>query len=240
MSFTPPNTFSDGTALTSADLEGNADALRVYLHRGVVSGDFEATPWIETRHIQPPMFEPFSGVQHGVSGHQGGQWAGGLGIRLQFATKYLSGNGRQDSVGFHAFPQTAVTLAFRQRAKVLFHYWWELENGKDQSSASYQIAEAQRRVYVTPYAGTGFSSANAYASREWCQETRNNVYGIGTGYPIGLERPMVLAGGYAAKQGTFGRLIPSARTFSFGLAIHSMSDRCGIVNWGIAVETWYM
>ena len=76
MSFTPPTTFADGTVLTSANLEGNFEALRVYLHGGIVAGDVEAAKWIDTRHVQPPLFEPFSGLQHGVSGHQGGQWGG--------------------------------------------------------------------------------------------------------------------------------------------------------------------
>ena len=72
MSFSPPNTFVDGTVCTSADLEGNYQSLRVYLHKGIVPGDVEAAQWIDTRHIQPPSVEPYSGVQHGVSGHQGG------------------------------------------------------------------------------------------------------------------------------------------------------------------------
>lgn len=239
MAYTPPNTLVDGTLVTAADIEGNEDALRVYLHRGIVVGDFESSKWIQTRHVQPPVYEPFSGLQHGVTGYQGGQWAGGTNIRMQFATKYLSGNGRQDSVAFHPFPQTAITIAMRQDAKVLFHYWWELENGKDESTAAYQVPEAERRVYVVPYRGSGFSSGNAYNSRSRCQETRNNGFGIATGYPIGIDRPFPAGAGYGAKQGTFGEIVASPSTLSFGLAIHSLSDRCGIVNWGIALEAFY-
>ena len=46
MAFTPPNTFVDGSIVTAADMQGNDQALRVYLHRGIVAGDFEATKWI--------------------------------------------------------------------------------------------------------------------------------------------------------------------------------------------------
>ena len=92
MSFTPPTTFADGTICTSAALEGNFQALRVYLHGGIVPGDIENAQWIDTRHVQPPSFEPFSSVQHGVTGHQGGNNSGL--IRLTFCTKYLSGQGR--------------------------------------------------------------------------------------------------------------------------------------------------
>ena len=76
MSFSPPNTFADGTICTSAALEGNNQALRVYLHGGIVSGDVQAAQWIDTRHVQPPSYEPYSAVQHGVSGHQGGNDSG--------------------------------------------------------------------------------------------------------------------------------------------------------------------
>ena len=57
MSYSPPTTFADASVLTSAALEGNNQALRVYLHRGIVAGDF-AADWIDTRHIQPPTFDP--------------------------------------------------------------------------------------------------------------------------------------------------------------------------------------
>lgn len=239
MAYTPPNTFVDGTTLASADIQGNEDALKVYLHRGIASGDFESAKWIETRHIQPPTYESFSGIQHGVTGHQGGQWAGGTNIRLTFATKYLSGNGRQASETFHPFPQTAIDIELRQDSFVLFHYWWELENGRDSSTAAYQVAQAERRVYVTPYFGT-FSSSNAYNNRARCQETRNNAYGFTAGYPIGIDRPMTSGGGYAAKQGTLMKNLSGPVVTSFGLAIHSLSDRCGIVNWGIALEAFYL
>ena len=43
MAYTPPTTFADGTTLTAANLEGNSEALRVYLHQGIIAGDFEAS-----------------------------------------------------------------------------------------------------------------------------------------------------------------------------------------------------
>ena len=112
MSFSPPTTFSDGTVVTSANLEGNFEALRVYLHGGVVAGDVQAAQWIDTRHIQPPSYEPFSGVQHGVTGHQGGNDSGL--VRLTFCTKYLTGGGREDSQAFEPIPGTAITLDCRR------------------------------------------------------------------------------------------------------------------------------
>jgi hypothetical protein len=237
MSYSPPTTFADASVLTSAALEGNNQALRVYLHRGIVSGDF-AADWIDTRHIQPPTFDPFIGVQHGVSGHQGGQWAGGTGLRLTFATKYLSGQGRAESVAVHGVPNSAFTLQIRRAAKVLFHYWWEVENGKDESTAGYQVTASERQVFVMPWFGSIDNAVGSYRNR--AQEVRNNEYGVSTGYPVGLDRPMVQGGGYGSKQGTMGLDFTGVGQAAFGLAVHSLTDRCGIVEWGVAVEAFYL
>lgn len=240
MAYTPPNTFADGTTLAAAELEGNFQALRAYLHQQVSAGDLESSKWIQTRHVQPPDYDPFRGFQHGVTGHQGGQWAGGTQIRLQFATKYLSGNGRPSNDTLHAVPQTAVTLDIRQPAFCLFHYWYELENGRDSSTAAYQVPVEQRRVYIVPYVGVGpFNGQDAYNNRARCQETRNVNENLTNSYPLGLARPFVLAAGYGAKQGTFAFQRTNPASVSFGLAAHSLADRCGIVNWGFAAEVFY-
>ena len=239
MAYTPPTTFADGTTLTAANLEGNSQALRVYLHQGIIAGDFEASKWIDTRHIQAPVYDAIKGLQHGVTGHQGGQWAGGAGIRLQFATKALSGNGRQDSEMAHPFPQTAISFDVRSPARCLFHYWFELENGRDNSALAHQVPAAERRVYVIPYTGT-FNSATVANYQSRAQETRNVEDGFTSAYPFGLNRPFVVAAGYGAKQGTFALDVTSPTVTTFGLAVHSLSDRCGLVNWGIALEAYYL
>jgi hypothetical protein len=239
MAYTPPNTFADGTLLTAAAVEGNSEALRVYLHDGITGGDLRNTQWIETRHVQPPTYDAIRGLQHGVTGHAGGQWAGGTNIRLQFATKYLSGNGRPGNDSFHAFPQTAISFDVRSPAFCLYHYWFELENGRDSSpDRGYQVPAAERRVYVIPYTGR-FTQSNVFNSRARAQETRNVNDSLSNSYPLGLGRPFVLAAGYGAKQGTFMLDRTSPGVVTFGLAIHSLSDRCGLVNWGIAVEAYY-
>jgi hypothetical protein len=238
MSYSPPTTFVDGTILTAADLEGNAEALRVYLHRGIASGDLAATQWIDTRHVQPPAYEPFSGVQHGVTGHQGGQWAGGTGIRMTFATKYLSGQGRQSSSAAHGIPNSSFTLQIRRSAKILFHYWWDLENGKDESTASYQAATADRQVWIMPWFGSVNNAVGSYSNR--AQETRNNDGGVSTNYPLGLDRTLVAGGGYGSKQGTMALAYSGVGEATFGLAAHSATDRCGIVEWGVSIEVFYL
>ena len=162
MAYVKPNTFVDGTTLTAAAAEGNFEALRVYLHEGISATDFESSTWIQRRHIQPPDYEPFSGVQHGVSGHQGGQWAGSANIRMTFATKFLTGNGQPDATTFHHIPNTSFTLDIRRAGTLLFHYWFELECGNDNSTASYQVAEASRAVFVAPWISQLSTAYTAY------------------------------------------------------------------------------
>lgn len=238
MAFSPPTTFVDGTVLTAAALEGNEEALRVYLHRGVISTDLLNTKWIDTRHIQPPEVSPFEGLQHGVSGYQGGQWAGGAEVRLTFATKFLSGSGRQDSNLVHHLPQSSFSLAIRRSAKILFHYWWDLENGPDESTASYQVAEELRQVFIIPWLGSAPAATTSYT--QWAQETRNNAWGLQSSSPIGTQEPYTTQGGYGSRQGTMAIDYNAVGTATFGLAIHSRTDRCGIVNWGVAVEAFYL
>ena len=237
MAFTPPTTFADGTVLTSANLEGNFEALRVYLHGGIVAGDVEAAQWIDTRHVQPPLFEPFSGLQHGVSGHQGGQWGGGVGVRLSFATKFLTGGGRTSNNVFVPLPNTAFTIDCRQAAKVLFHYWYELEAGFDGSTGGQQVTAADRLVWIAPYVGP---VGSAYASyRSHAQEAQNYQDGFRSTYPLGMNRTYPMAGGYGQRDGTLVYEAPNGQS-TFGLAFHSQIDRVAVVNWGVALEAYYL
>ena len=238
MAYTPPNTFADGTLLPSAEVEENNDALRVYLHRGVQTADLEQSKWVDTRHVQPPSYDAFTGVQHGVTGHQGAQWAGGESIRLTFATKYLSGNGRSASKVFHHMSNTAFALAIRRKpTKVLYHFWWDLENGHDKSTAPYQVSIPQRRVYIAPWVGT---LENAYEKRYMAQETRNQGTDFSTTAPYGQTQTYPQGAGYGSQQGTLMFDYDSIGTVRVGLACHSLSDRCGIVNWGVAIEAYYL
>jgi len=238
MPFTPPTVFADGTVLTSAALSGNEDALRVYLHRGIAAADFENVKWIETRHIQPPSKEPFTGVQHGVSGHQGGQWAGGTNLRLQFCTKYLSGNGRQDNDSTHFMPQASFSLQLRRPARILYHYWWEWESGPDLSTADYQASTYDRLVWIIPFIGPYQNAVGSWRHR--AQETGNQEGGWQRAYPIGADDTYTQGGGYAAKQGTLVLDYASVGATTMGLAVHSQVDRVGVVNWSASVEAYYL
>ena len=245
MSYSPPTTFADGSTLTSTALEGNFDALRVYLHKGIVAGDLQSAQVFDTQHVQPPEQNAITGLQHGVTGYQGGQWAGGAEIRLTFATKYLSGQGRATNPAVHNLPQAAFTLELRRVAYCLFHYWFEVEVGPDVSTASYQVSAAERRVHVIPYIGdlddalTGTGSS--FFSHQ-AQEIRNGSQASGSikgTSPIGASAPFTVTGGYGSRQGTVIRE-RALGTHNFGLAVHSLAGRAGVVNWGIAIEAFYL
>ncbi len=238
MAFTPPTTFADGTVLTSANLEGNYQALRVYLHNGIVTGDIQNTQWIQTRHIQPPRQDPFTGVQHGVSGHQGGQWAGGTNIRLTFATKYTTGGGKPASTAFQRLPQTSFQIECRQpNSIVLYHYWYEAEIGPDQSTDAGQAAVTDRLVWIGPHVGKVSLITDALAS---LQEAQNFQDSWQATYPIGAIRSMPYTGGYASRDGTLTDFKTGVGTYTYGLVYHSQVDRVAVVNWGVSIEVYYL
>jgi len=241
MSYTPPTTFVDGTTLTSAALEGNFEALRVYLHSGVVAGDMEAAKWIDTRHVQPPRYEPFSQVQHGVTGHQGGSDSGM--VRLTFCTKYRSGQGRTSSNTFHAIPQTAIDIQVRKAASILFHYWWEIEAGPDNSGgAGTESNTLERLVWVCPYVGSVEAARSTYIDH--AQEVVNNTNGALQPWrvtaPRGAQRLYTTQSAYQSRDGTLMHTLSGPGTTRFGLAAHSQVGRAGVVNWGVSIETFYL
>jgi hypothetical protein len=235
MSFTPPTVFADGTALQSAQLEGNYQALRQYLHGSIVAGDVQASKWIDTRHIQPPDYEPYSAVQHGVSGHQGGSNSGMT--RLTFCTKYLSGQGRSDSQAFHAIPGTAITVDLRRACTVAFHYWYEVEAGPDVSTGAGQVGQSSRQVWIAPYVGDVSTAYSSY--RGHAQEAHNHSKGWSTTSGAGAAVPYTLGGAYQSQDGTLIYNAPNGR-ITFGLAAHSQIDRVAVVNWGVSIETFYL
>ena len=238
MSFSPPNTFADGTVCTSADLEGNYQALRVYAHKGIVPGDVDAGQWIDTRHIQPPSVEPYSGVQHGVSGHQGGNDSGM--VRLTFATKYLSGGGRSSSTSFHAIPGTAITVDARRACTMVFHYWWEVEAGPDESTGGGQETDTDRQVWIAPYVNepaTAYSSYRGHSQE--CVNVQDSFFLWANPANYGAIKPYTLAGAYQSRDGVLVHSAPNG-IVTFGLAAHSQIDRVAVVNWGVAIESFYL
>lgn len=235
MPYTPPHTFVDGTIITSTDFQSNSDDLRIYLHSGILSSDIQNTKWIDTRHIQPPEYEPFQAVQHGVTGHQGGQDGGGDGVRLTFLTKFLTGGGISGlTQNWAEVPSTSFQVQIRRAAKVVFHYWYEVECGPDDSTNGQQVTEFDRLVWVAPYIGN-----ISLRQPDAAQEAQNHQEGWRTTYPIGASRTYPVCGAYGQRDGTLVVEAPLGTT-TVGLCYYSQIDRVAVVNWGIAIETFYL
>ena len=244
MSYTPPNTFTAGTQLTAAAVEGNNEALRVYLHGAIPAADVATDGWIDTRHIQPPVYSPFEGLQHGVSGHQGGQWSQGPTVRLTFLTKYLTGNGAQGSRSWQRIPNTSFKVQLQHPAFVLFHYFYEVEIGPDTSSGGDQVASADRQVWVGPYVGAN-PIQNSLVGTSTMQEGANHSGHFRTN-PVGANFSYPIRGGYAQRDGTI-IIEDTTPTFprpvgevNIGLVGFSTVDRSAVVNWSCVLETFYI
>ena len=237
MAYTKPHIFVDGNNLPATDVRGNDNALKVYLHEGVVVGDLENNPWVETRHIQQPIVEPFQGIQHGVSGIQGSQWDGGALVRCQFGTGFLTGKRYGASFETNAvIPQTTFTVDLRKRAMVIFHWWMESMNGPDNGPRS---LGSDAYMYVMDYTisslipGTG-TMATVHSS---CQEVIQNHVGFQPqNPPAGPEEPYVMQG-YGNMSGV--RIYSAVNKLTIGLAHVSTIDRSAIINWGVSIEAYY-
>lgn len=239
MPFTP-SAFTPGTILTAADLQGNVDDLRVYLHQGVIAGDLDTGQWIENRHIQPPRIDPVRGLQHGVSGWQGGQTSDGPNARLSFMSSFFTGGGKDNVIPdeWAPVPSASFTLRLRRESKVLLHWSAEIANGPDDLSTTsgYNYAEDDRYVFLAPYIGNLSTPQMPRA-----QETRNAL-AFKAAAPYGTARPYVL-GGYGNREGVY--LYPSAQddfasvgSVTIGLCYYARSDRAVIARWSVAVEAW--
>ena len=238
MAYTKPNTFADGTTLTAADLQGNVDALRVYLHNGVIKSDLNAAKFITTRHVQPPRFSALEGLQHGVTGYQGGQWSGSL-VRLQFATSYFQGNGRNTSNGaWTRVPNTAFSLDLRRDAKLLFHWYIEVEAGPDDvpQVSGRTNAIDNRHVYFAPYYGVLTDTKRNVNA----QEVKNNKGGFRSTDPYGPDEGYTMCNGYGQRSGVYSKSLSASTEAEFGLCVYSEIDRSAVVNWSIAIEAWYL
>lgn len=237
MAYSPPTTFINGQPLSAAGLKANDDALTVYLHEGVDPGDLKTAGWVDTRHFQAPVIDPITGVQHGITGFQGGQWDGGALVRCQFGSAFLTGKryGASDQ-NFVAIPQTTFAVALRRQSTVVFHWWMESLNGPDNGPRS---AGASAQMWVTEYnaggllAGTGAQSF----TQTYAQECINNHKGWQENPPLGAEVPYSLLG-YGNMSGV--KVFSSSDYLAVGLTHLSTIDRSAIINWGIALEAYYL
>lgn len=246
MSYTPPTTFVNGTILTGAALEGNFEALRLYLHQNIAVGDMAAVQWVDSRHLQPARYDAFTGLQHGISGQQGTQWSGGATVNLTFITKYLTGQGAQDGAArWHLIPNTHFRLELRRPARCIYHWHTEIEVGPDNSPSGDQAAVQDRHVWVAPYRDvTSVLNSNVSISdmQMASQNADANPWATpGTAVPIGTpDTPYTTASRYAQRTGIKVYDATSVGTQTFGLCAYSRVDRSAVINWSAAVEIYYL
>ena len=239
MAYAKPNTFSDGTTLLAASVQGNVDALRIYLHNGIVQADLLNSQWADTRHIQPPTFDAVQGLQHGVTGYQGGQWKGNL-VNMSFVTSYTSGGGRDSHTGdWRRVPNTSFDIDIRRNAKILLHWSVEVEGGPDDLPAvtGRTPAIADRYAYFAPYIGTLGPAGRSFYD---AQEVKNNGDGFNSGSPYGPDRPYTTLNGYGRRTGVLAAERNAGTRTTIGLCSWSEIDRSAVVNWAIGLEIWYL
>lgn len=51
---------------------------------------------------------------------------------------------------------------------------------------------------------------------------------------------MPYTGGYASRDGTLLDFRTGVGTYTYGLIYHSQVDRVAVVNWGVALEVYYL
>ncbi len=239
MPYVQPNAYVDGQPFSAADTKGNDDALKVYLHEGVVRGDLRPTKWVDTHHIQAPIYEAIPGVQHGVSGLQGSQWAGGSLVRCQFVTALTTGKRYGASTEtWDVIPQTCFSIGLRKPATVLLHWWMESNNGPDNGARSSGV---NAYMWVNEYSSGGLLTGTGARSivNVHAQEVIQNHQGwTNINPPAGPSWPYTLLG-YGNMSGTkvWNNL---SDNLAVGLAGLSTIDRSAIINWGIYLEAYYL
>tara|TARA_Y100001963_G_scaffold76175_1_gene105642 strand:+ start:143 stop:871 length:729 start_codon:yes stop_codon:yes gene_type:complete len=242
MAYTPPNTFTTGQVLSADDIKANDDALKVYLHEGIVTADLKASaPWVQPRHIQAPVLDPIAGVQHGVTGIQGSQWDGGALVRCQFGTALLTGQRfatvePTDPEAWVAIPQTSFTISLRKTTPaptVIFHWWMESNNGPDNGKRS---TGALSYMWVAENIRHPSAAGNVVPG--YAQEAINNHLNFTSAGnpPAGPYLPYTLLG-YGNMSGT--KVFTTNQDIAIGLAHWSTIDRSAIINWGISLEVYY-
>jgi hypothetical protein len=235
--YVKPNTLIANQPIEAADIKGNDDALKVYLHQGVVSSDLLSAPWIETRHVQQPVLDPITGVQHGVTGFQGSQWDGGVFVRCQFGTGFLTGKRYDATLGtYDIVPQTAMTIDLRRPATVIFKWWMESFNGPDNGPRS---AGNDAYIYLGEYQAGGLLSGLGVKSAvpEYFSECRQNTGGFAANHPGGSQFPYVIEG-YGNHAGTL--VTSTSGSLAIGLVHVTNIDRCALLNWGVSLEVYYL
>jgi len=231
MPYSPPSTFT--TKLVTGEWNGNTDALRVYLHEGIPSSDIAGGDWADTRHIAgPPVIDLTTGIQHGVTGHQGGQNSAATLTRLTFATQALNGSG--DGL-WAPIPLTTLRIEVRRRSDVILSWWAETIAGPDDRPLPGGVAN--RDTWISYWVGTpGFTqvSRSSVAPR--------SAFGFDNSIPymVQPDAPYEFSG-WNDSEGTVvvNRWSDNiVAPVTVGLSAWGRVSRTAILNWGVTIESY--
>jgi hypothetical protein len=254
MSYTPTTTFVAGNVLQASQLAGNDDALRKYLHDGIVAGDMRSSPaWVETRHVQPPLYRPYTNTQHGTTGS-----AGGLhyrpGERYTMASSTFTRRARgEENPTWSPLPGTAMSFDIRGDTTGVFHFHFSAYVGPDTTTVG--PAGVDRRVHIAPYVyleREGFSNSRVY---EFAVQEVGTNRGTPNSQTVGglfnTSAAPAPSGpfcsyhvtGYGQRTGhmLFNKTAASTRdnVVHVGLAHWSLVQRSIVVGWTVSLETFY-
>jgi hypothetical protein len=222
-------------------MQANDDALRTYLHGGIVSGDLQSSPaWVDTRHISPPRYNPVSNVQHGVTGHLGGRvYEPGSWFTMTGASFTRRGRSEDNAI-WSPIPNTAITFNLRGATTVIMHFHITAYVGCEDPSVD------TRRVTIAPYYRTSeqpFNDDRVYAAGG-CP-IRQNVGATGlsafNGHGSGPAAPYNIAG-YGQRTGHHRIAIaaPGASgEVHVGLAHWSVTHVALVTSWSVCIEAYY-
>jgi hypothetical protein len=234
-----PTAFVGGNTLQAATMKANDDALRVYLHGGIVTGDLQSSPaWVDTKHVSPPKFNPVRNVQHGVTGHLGGkvyqpdQWYTMTGASF-------TRRGRSDNNPvWSEIPNTAISFDLRGASTIIMHYHITAYVGCENPG------DTTRRVTVAPYYRAAETTNIAPYEAGACP-IRQNYGPTGlTGFDSahgGPAAPYNITG-YGQRTGQYvlsSRVPGASGEVHVGLAHWSLTHVALVTSWSVCIEAYY-
>lgn len=229
MAFSPPNSFAASTRLVASTWTGNADALRVYLHSGIVASDIATGDWADTRHIAgPPVIDTTSGIQHGVTGHQGGLSSRASLSRLTFTTQ--AQNSTVSGRAWAPIPLTSIRIEVRRRSDIILSWWSELLVGPDDRSGT-------RNAWIGYYVSQAVFTSGAQSH---VAPSNANGFDSSTPRKVMPDLPWEFSGWHDAD----GTAVTHRYADNFvgvatlGLAAFSNVTRTAVLNWGVTVESY--
>lgn len=236
-----PTSFPSGGTLLASTMKANDDALRQYLHEGIVTGDMQSSPaWVNTRHVSPPVIDPIRNMQHGVTGHLGGRvFEPGRWYTMTGASFTRRGRSEDNAI-WAEVPNTALTINLRGASTMVLHYHITAYVGPENPASD------NRRVTIAPYArpaASPFHDSQVY--EHGGLPIRQNVGHSTTGAAAtfrslgGPELPYNVSG-YGQRSGQM--LFTTSAIdgeFHVGLAHWSITPVALITSWAVCLEGYY-